>query len=204
MFDDLFPRTAFHFDVSALSGAEWLDGLEDDRAALLWSLALFSDELLRSCASYHGEGDLFVSSRFSQKFYLARKELAMARRQTKVKDAIRQEDKAEWVGFLDFRLTDELLGELDEWKPKPADIWAEVDAAIATGYRFTLSYNPRTHLASCTIICDDASKAWGGYALSSSDEDGALALKMAVFKHTKLGGDWSSLLNQPQQRGRRG
>ena len=125
-------------------------------------------------------------------------------RGTKAKDAVRQEDKAEWVGFLDFRLDDAMLAELDEWKPRPADVWAEVDAATQDGYRFTLSYNARLHIASCTMICDNASLKWGGYALSSSDSDGALALKMAVFKHLKLGREWGSLLDQPKPAGRRG
>lgn len=203
MFDELFPRTAFHFDTSALDGDEWLSGLEDGQAQLRWSLALMGDELLRSCASFHGEGNLFASPRFAGKHQLFRRELAVAQRR-KVKDGISTNEKAEWKDFLDFRLTDELLAELDEWKPKPAEVWAEVDAAIASGYRLTLSYNPRTHLASCTLICDDALKSWGGYALSSSDEDGALALKMAVFKHIKLNRDWSSLVDQPRPRGRRG
>ena len=92
MFDDLFPRSAFHFDTSALSGAEWLEGLEGDEAALRWSIALLSDELLRSCASYHGEGDYFVSSRFLSKRALLRREISMAAKR-KVRDAVRQEDK---------------------------------------------------------------------------------------------------------------
>jgi hypothetical protein len=203
MFDDLFPRSAFHFDTSALSGAEWLEGLGGDEADLRWSIALLSDELLRSCASYHGEGDYFVSPRFLSKRALLRREISMATKR-KVRDAVRQEDKAEWVGFLDYRLDDEGLAALDEWKPKPQDIWAEVDALISSGYRLTLSYNAKTHLASCTLICDDANKAWGGYALSSSDEDGALALKMAVFKHLRLERSWQALLNQPVRRGQRG
>lgn len=203
MFDDLFPRSARHFDVSALHSSEWTDGIEEGRAAVLWSIAIFADELLRSCSSFHGEGDIFVSYRFSSKWGKLRGFYAMATK-TKRRDAIRQEEKAEWKGFLDYRLDEAGLTELDEWKPRPADIWSEVDAAIATGFRFTLSYNARTHLASCTMICDDGDKTYGGYALSSSDEDGALALKMMVFKHVKLGHDWSSLMSDEKPKGRRG
>jgi len=203
MFDELFPRTSFHFDVSALHSSEWTEGIDEDRAAILWSIALFSDDLLKSCASYHGEGDIFVSYRFSSKWAQLKGFYAMAARKGK-RDGIRQEEKAEWKGFLDYRLDDAGLAELDEWKPRPADVWAEVDAGIAMGFRFTLSYNVRTHLASCTMICDDGDKAYGGYALSSSDEDGALALKMMVFKHVKLGHDWASLMTDDKPKGRRG
>jgi hypothetical protein len=203
MFDELFPRSSLHFDVSALSSVEWLDGLENGRAEILWSIAVLSDELVRTCASFHGEGDLFVSYRFSSRWANLRREIAMAARRKKT-DGIRQEDKAEWKGFLDFRLDDALLAELDEWKPRPADVWAEVDAAIAAGFRYTLSYNARTHLASCTMICDDSNKPYGGYALSCSDDDGSLSLKMMVFKHLKLGHDWSTLLSDDKPKGRRG
>jgi len=203
LFDELFPRTAFHFDTSALSQTEWLEGLEGDELEHRWSVCLFADDLLRSAASYHGEGDIFVSYRFSSKFALLRGELAMATRR-KTTQPIKDTDKAEWKGFLDFRLNDAQLAELDEWKPRPSDIWAEVDAAIAAGFRFTLSYNAKTHLASATMICDDTDKKYGGYALSSSDEDGALALKMAVFKHVKLAHDWTSLLDAAPTRGKRG
>lgn len=204
MFDDLFPRTAFHFDVSVLSSSEWLEGLSEEDASRRWSLAVLSDELLRSCASYHGDGDLFLSSRFLSKLAITRRELNMVTRRGKSKDAIKQEDKADWVGFLDFRLSEGLLSELDDWKPRPADIWTEVDLCIQSGYRFTMSYNPRTHLASVTMICDDPEQKWGGYALSSSDTDGALALKMAVFKHLQLQRDWSALMTDQPVKGRRG
>jgi hypothetical protein len=123
--------------------------------------------------------------------------MAMARSQTK-RDPIKDDDKAEWKGFLDYRLTEEELVELDNWKPKPSEIWTEVDAAIASGYRFTLTYNAKTHLASCTMIDDSGARESGGYALSSGDEDGALALKMAIFKHLRLERTWASVLGTPR------
>jgi len=203
VFDDLFPRTAFHFDTSALTSTEWQDAMVDNDLERRWSIAVISDDLLRWCASFHGEGDLFSSSRFLSKFSLVKGDLAMVAKR-KTTQPIKDSDKAEWKGFLDYRLSDEQLVALDEWKPKPADVWAEVDAAIAAGFRFTLSYNAKTHLASCTMICDDAEQKFGGYALSSFDEDGALALKMAIFKHTGLERDWTKLMDNAAVRGRRG
>jgi len=126
----------------------------------------------------------------------------MAGRNKKATNEVRE--KASWVGFLDYRLSDEELAELDAWKPKPQDIWDVVDEACAGEFRFTLSYNPRLKLSSATMIDDDASRKSGGYALSSADENGALALKMAVFKHLKLGKDWTGLLGHDAPRGKRG
>jgi len=203
VFDELFPRTAFHFDTSALTSSEWQDAMASDDLERRWSIAVLSDDLLRWCASFHGEGDLFSSSRFLSKFSLVKGDLAVVERR-KTTQPIKDNGKAEWKDFLDYRLSDEQLAALDEWKPKPSEIWTEVDAAIAAGFRFTLSYNAKTHLASCTMICDDSSKKYGGYALSSADEDGALALKMAVFKHIGLERDWTDLLDRAPAKGRRG
>jgi len=203
VFDELFPRTAYHFDVSALSSTAWRDAIDSEELEHRWSIAVLSDELLRNCASFHGEGDLFSSSRFLSKLSIVKGELAVTERRKKTQP-IKDSDKAEWKGFLDYRLSDEQLAALDEWKPKPAEVWAEVDAAIASGFRFTLSYNAKTHLASCTMICDDNGQKYGGYALSSSDEDGALALKMAIFKHTGLERDWTALMDKSPVRGKRG
>ena len=203
MFDELFPRSSSKFDTSALGAATWKQGLRDDLVGYMWSIALSSDELLKRCASFRGDGDLFVSYKFVNKFGGMRAEMATMNK-TKVKDGIKQQEKAEWIGFLELRLTDLELEELDNWKPKPAEIWEVVDACIAGGYRFTLSYNNRSHLASCTMIDDNSSRRTGGYALSSSDGDGALALKMAVFKHLKLSGNWDILLSSDAPKGRRG
>jgi len=204
-FDELFPKSAACFDVSALSGAEWTRAVDDGLAQVRWNMAIWSDDLLRLCASFRQDTNLFVGYKFSSKLYLLREGIAMATRKTKPKDPIKVEAKAEWIGFLDFRLTDDHLAALDAWKPKPQEIWDEVDAMLSTGYRFTLSYNKVNKLASVTVIDDDATRKTGGYALSSGDVDGALALKMAVYKHVHaLDRTWEVLLNQPTRRGQRG
>jgi len=203
MFDELFPRSSSYFDTSALTATEWRKSMDEETLGHVWTICIWADDLLRMAASFRGEGDLFLRRRFSDKHIMIREEFALAGRRKRTVP-VQQGDKAAWVGFLDFRLSDEMLAQLDDWKPRPADLWAEIDAAIAAGYRFTLSYNSKTHLASCTMICDDPVSKWGGYALSSADEDGALALKMAVFKHIKLNRDWTELLGVVAPRGKRG
>jgi len=204
-FDELFPKTAASFDVSALSSSAWTRAVDEGNAQILWNMAIWADDLLRLCASFRQDTNLFVGYKFTSKLYLLREGIAMTTRKVKPKDPIKVEAKAEWVGFLDFRLTDEHLSALDNWKPKPQEIWDEVDAMMAAGYRFTLSYNKVSKLASVTVIDDDATRKTGGYALSSADADGALALKMAIYKHVHaLDRTWEVLLNQPTRRGQRG
>lgn len=203
MFDEQFPRTSQQFDMTFLDGIAWRNGAIRRELVFTWSQWLISCDLLKAAASFRGEGNLWERTKFFSKVSYLRSEFAMAT-QRKKRDPIPDNSKAEWKGFLDFRLDEDLLVELDQWKPKPAELWAEIDEMIGAGYRLTLTYNAQRHLASCTIIDDSNTRPSGGWALSSSDSDGALALKMAVFKHLKLERTWLSLLDKPQTFGRRG
>lgn len=202
-FEEQFPSSACHFAPSVLSAGAWREAEATGNLELAWSIALLSDALLSRAASWRQATDFFTSYRCVNQFGLLRQELrAMARGRKEVNKA--QVDKAVWIGFLDYRLSSEELDELDAWKPKPQEIWDVIDELTVGGYRLTLSYNSRLKLSSATIIDDDSSRKTGGYALSSADEDGALALKMAVFKHLKLARDWSPLLTNDSPRGKRG
>lgn len=193
-FDRKFPNSArkFTMEVSALNTRAKAH-LTDNT----WFLMLSADLLLSRAVSHREKTDLFTISSFWRTLAVFRSERAMAIKK-QIKPERQQNDRAPWLGFLDRRLTDDELARLDESKPKPTDLWTAIDDIIADGYRFILSYNKRTKLASVTLVDDDVERKTGGYALSSSDSDGAGALKMAVFKHmVLLEGDWSSLLDQP-------
>lgn len=203
MFDELFPTTSRRFDVGAPPANAW--GMaETDERMMMWTCWLFSDDLMRLAASFRTpDTDLFSRPKFWGKFEALRVEMAN-KRGTPKRDMVRQDDRPEWQGFIEYRLTDAELAELDEWKPKPLDVLAAVDQMLNTGYRLTLSYNARTHLASCTVIDDDSSRKSGGFGMSSADVDGAAVLKMAVYKHQKLQGDWTALMGDDRPKGRRG
>jgi len=193
-FDLKFPQSArkFTMEVSALSTKA--KAQVDDNT---WFLMLSSDLLLSRAVSHREKSDLFTISSFWRTLSVFRSERAMATKKRPNPER-QQNDRAEWIGFLDRRLTDDEIAALDESKPKPSELWAAVDDILSSGYRFILSYNKRTKLASVTLVDDDPDRKTGGYALSSSDTDGAGALKMAVFKHVVLlERDWSSLLDQP-------
>jgi len=200
--NELFPRTAAKFGDTPLAIAQFEADLADHgwqaSAYLFWH----ADDLMCRAASWRDSGNLFLSYRFSVLFYKFRVEYcSMAGR----KPVEAKASRAKWVGFLDYRLSDDELMALDEWQPAVADIWARVDALITNGYRLALSYNKEFSVSTCTIMDDDASRKSGGYGLSSSDADGAMALKAALYKHWEiLGGTWDSLLDAPLTRGRRG
>jgi len=169
-----------------------------------WTLALYSDALLRDAASYREAEDFFLRRKAMLTFAVireAREKMAGKKRTPVIKDT----EKANWQGLLDRPLTDDELASLDEWKPKPSEVWGEVDAMLQGGLRLTLSYNKRSNAACATIIDDDAARATGGYGLSSFDGDCAAALKMAIFKHAVLlQRDWTPLLSPDKPRVRRG
>lgn len=173
--------------------------VDDDTWFLVWQ----ADILMRRVIAHREKLDLFTRYPFWRTF------IAFAEVRSKMagktrKPETRDDDRPEWKGFLDRRLTPEELEVLDASKPKPTELWAAVDDIIQDGYRFMLSYNKQTKLASVTLTDNDSTRKTAGYALSSSDSDGASALKMAVFKHVVLlERDWSALIEQTP-RARRG
>lgn len=201
-FVDLFPSSSakFAWDLRDLANvdAEWLlHGWEPDGR-----VHLHADDLLVRCASWRQDYSLFSAYSFLQLLWKFREEYhSMSGRKAKEVSYKR----ATWVGFLDFRLSEDELLALDDWQPTAAEIWESVDTLIESNYRLTLSYNERLKLASVTLIDDNPERRSGGYGLSSSDRDGALALKAAVFKHFHvLQGSWERLIDQPLTRGQRG
>lgn len=199
---ELYPRTAERFDNSRVA----LRRLETEWSDHGWLASeyvfAYADDLSVRAAAWCNADNLFLSYRFSILLYKFRAEYAaMAGRKPKESRAVR----AKWIGFLDYRLTEDELSGLDDWTPTTAEIWERVDSLIEGSYRLALSYNPQFKVATCTIMDDDPSRRSGGYGLSSSDGDGAMALKAALYKHFEvLHGTWDSLMDAPLTTGRRG
>lgn len=197
VFDKLFPATATGFNTDLSASTLWQAAATDSEMERLWLRALCADVLLIRAASYRQPEDLFTRPRFWSdllEFFVYNQGEMMAR-QTKQRS---QGDRAEWKGFLDRRLDEAELEALDEWKPRPTEVFAMIDDMMAADFRLTLSYNKRTGLASCTVIDDDPKRRAAGYAISTSDENAAAALKAAVFKHVHvLKSSWDGLLETP-------
>lgn len=193
-FHQRFPAIATKFtpEISALllrakQGADTPD----------WFLLWQADLLLIRVTSYREKIDLFSTYKFWRTLRAFAEERATMAGRTR-KQERQQNERAEWKGFLDRRLSDDELAALDESKPKPSELFGAIDDIMQDEYRFIVSYNRRTKLASVTLVDDNPERKTGGFALSSSDTDCAGALKMAVFKHmVLLERDWSTLMDQP-------
>lgn len=202
LFSDKYPKSARGFGVS-LAGYEAWESACADHNWLPADTRVYgvADSLMLYAASWYNAGDLFSSARFFPVWYKLRQEFAtMARR--KVED--QREKRATWQGFLDFKLDNEQLEEMDGWEPTPAEMWELVDRLMNDGYRLTLSYSVKLKTATCTVMDDDPKRKSGGWGLSSGDADGAHALKAALYKHfLVLEGTWDSLLDAAPSVGRR-
>jgi hypothetical protein len=203
MFDDMFPPRYTMFSRGTLGSEKFLSEKYGDGFVSGYRVILLADDLLERCLSWYERADLFSSPRFLSKLALLREEIkVMSNNSSRDK---KSSARPAWKGFIDFRLDDDQLQELDEWSPSALEIFESVDAIFLAGYHMTLSYNPNTKLSTCTIIDDDKKRPSAGYGLSTADVNSGAALKAAVYKHSLvLRGDWSELLDKPSQGGRRG
>lgn len=196
-FIEQFPMISAAFSTSFPTGREYKTALSNGKGSRLMSVAMLADDLLRQVASHREATDLFGRYGFASRRCLLSLEMNMpTRKQEKTQETT--DNRAEWKGFLDFRLDSSQLDALDAWKPKPAEVFEMVEITLQQGYKFTLSYNKQTKVATCTLIDSDPKSRTGGYGLASGDTDGASALKMAVYKqHILLENDWSRLVEAP-------
>ncbi len=204
VFGDLFPASKPKPILTAMvSGEKWVSAKYGESVRVSGQYILLADDLLKRLYSWYGSDNLFASPRFLLLVSQFR-EISATMAGNKASDK-KTTTKAKWVGFLDYRLSDEQLQELDEWSPNAIEVFEAVDGILLAGFRLTLSYNQNTKLATCTIIDDDAKRKSGGYGLSTADANCAAALKAAVYKHSLvLQGNWDELLDKPSQGGRRG
>jgi hypothetical protein len=197
-----YPITARKFDTSAAGYAAWELSCEDhgwSPSPEIWGLA---DRLMVYAVSWYQSSNLFLKPKFTYSLINLRQEYAKMARRT---NQNLPPKRAKWQGFLEYRLTEDQLMALDEWTPTLAEIWEGVDALLTANIRVTLSYNVNTKTASCTLIDDSPDRKSGGWGLTSSDADGASAVKAALYKHfTVLEGKWEVLMDMPNVGGRRG
>jgi len=199
-FEVRFPSSSRHFDWTSEGRRLWI--AEARQRGIVYPMPFYASacDLLSHAASWHSREDMFKNYRFFSRLYTLIQELDFMPRK-----ATNTVKRAAWKGFLDFRLGEGELQELDEWSPTAPEIWESVDTLLRSNFRVTLSYSAATQTSTCTIIDDDPQRASGGWALASSDRDGALALKTAVYKHfLVLEGSWERLLDLPAAGGRRG
>jgi len=202
-FDQQFPPKRVLFSRSLKSASEWVEAKYGEGYWWDGDFVLAADDLLKRVLSWYENTNIFAHPSFSMK--LTRFRTLAAIMANDKKNYPKPTKRPTWNGFLDFRLDDDQLAELDEWQPSAVEVFEHVDGVMLAGFRLTLSYNAQTKLANCTIIDDRLGLPSSGFALSTADLSCGAALKAAVYKHSLvLQGDWSSLLTKPSAGGRRG
>lgn len=119
-----------------------------------------------------------------------------------------REESAQALGqltFLNLRLTEEQISEMDNAKVTPAQLVTSLAAVIEGGLAFSLNWNSERETANATFMDKREDSDCKGYALSAFGRDVPDALKILLFKHLNLlGGDWRELIGKPQSTNRRG
>lgn len=201
-FRENYPSTAGKFDTSADGFTAWCLSCADHNWMPSPEVWLLADDLCMLAVSWTQPTGIFYNGKFARYFVRLSQELDKMARKT---GNNLPPKRAKWQGFIDYRLTEDELTELDGWEPTPAELWEYVHTLMQANCRVQLSYNANTKTASCTITDDEPARKSGGWALTSSDGDCLLALKAAVFKHFHvLQGSWDHLLDAPNSTGRRG
>lgn len=181
----------------------WMNANRERRKAVVGEVRATLTYLTMRVQTYTGASDIFQTPRFAYYYatwHVIYQEAIVAR---KVQTQAAQE-RTSWQGFLDHRMTEDELADADNWTPSEADIWEEIEEIINTGIRVQLSYSTKLGMATCTLTDYRPGSRTAGYALSAQDANGALALKLAIYKHNVLlRGDWATLLTD-RPRGRRG
>lgn len=208
-FDRLFPPKKHAFGVNAVTADFWRTELEAGGLIVTGRYMLLADDCLKRCLSWYEHRNLFAHPSFSILLNQFREANAtMAKKSFSRTPAI---DKAKFEGFVERKLTDEELEALDGWDVPAMELFSYVDQLLTGGIKVSLSYNPNTKLATCSLM-DERKKLdngepnpAAGRMLSTGDTNSALALKAAVYKHFHaLEMDWSPLIAAPSQGGRRG
>jgi len=120
----------------------------------------------------------------------------------------RREEPSQTFGqltFLNLRLSEEQMLEMDGTKVTPAQLVTSLAAVIEGGLAFSLNWNSERETANATFMDKREDSDCKGYALSAFGTDVPDALKILLFKHLNvLAGDWRELIGKPQSVNRRG
>lgn len=101
------------------------------------------------------------------------------------------EKRAEWVGFVDVKLTSEQDEAFDSWDLEDEDVLLLLGSTVAEGYKFTLAYNGSNDNFSASLTGGLPTGENAGYTLSAFAETWYEAIKYLMFKHSVVcDGDW--------------
>ena len=106
-----------------------------------------------------------------------------------------QKKSVQWRGFKDVRLSDAQRDAYEHWDAEDGDVYLLLASAVASGFKFTMSYNGSNDTYTATLTGQDAAPAAAqGYSLSAFAPDFYNACRTLAYKHDLiLEGDWSKI-----------
>ncbi len=134
-FEKHHPKSAAGFDMSPAGLYRWRLEVDDHNWTYSPIFVGLCEDLLFYCATWYNEHNAFTAPRFSARLWLLRKELDIMARKT---SNSKLPKRADWKGFLDFRLTEDDLNDCDEWQPSPQEVWVMVDNLIQADLTITV------------------------------------------------------------------
>lgn len=94
--------------------------------------------------------------------------------------------KAEFKGFFNFEMTQEMKDECRQWISSDENIGIELENALASGYKFTLSKDVRNDGYQATMQSNDPSDVNAGLCMSAFGKHWYQACGVVLFKHVVL------------------
>lgn len=106
-----------------------------------------------------------------------------------------QKKSVQWRGFKDVRLSDAQRDAYEHWDAEDGDVYLLLASAVASGFKFTMSYNGSNDTYTATLTGQEAAPAAAqGYSLSAFAPDFYNACRTLAYKHDLiLEGDWSRI-----------
>ena len=106
-----------------------------------------------------------------------------------------QKKSVQWRGFKDVRLSDAQRDAYEHWDAEDGDVYLLLASAVASGFKFTMSYNGSNDTYTATLTGQDTAPAAAqGYSLSAFAPDFYNACRTLAYKHDLiLEGDWSKI-----------
>jgi|WetSurMetagenome_2_1015567.scaffolds.fasta_scaffold195024_2 hypothetical protein len=104
--------------------------------------------------------------------------------------------KHEWKGFIDVPLTTEDKARFEIWRGEAEDLLAAVGAAVADGYKLSVSYDQRNNCFQAALTGMLGAAENVGFTMVGRAGTPDKAIAVVMFKHFELAqqGPWSNLV----------
>lgn len=153
---------------------------------------LARDRCLRFTLRKTDAHPVVYAAQLTYQFQKLKEAYDMAKRAAKVPAAL--SEKAQWVGFANVRLDEEQREAYAAWDITPAEVWEKFTEMLSTGYKITVSHQPKKNSFTCAATCENAADPNAGMTMSSYAGTWGDAVKVMLFKHFEVTkGTWGAV-----------